>query len=78
MIDLETRIENELWSEIQTQISQAVIYEIGAHSWLEEHCPGRWYNGNYGKIMFEDERDRVMFVLRWGHDNIMTLSYDKI
>lgn len=66
--DMETHLENQIWNEIQTQIDQAVKYEIETNSWLEEHCPERWRRATDGQIQFDNEQDRIMFVLRWGHD----------
>ena len=68
--DMETRLENQIWNEIQSQIGQAVKYEIETNSWLEQHCPGRWHKATDGQIQFDDERDQVMFLLRWGHDKV--------
>jgi hypothetical protein len=66
MIDRETKLENELWRELQAQANQDLGYEFWIRPWLEEHCLGKWHRGTDGKIQFDDERDRIMFLLRWG------------
>ena len=65
---METQLENQFWNEIQPQIDQAVKYEIEIRPWLEQHCPERWHRATDGQIQFDNEQDRIMFVLRWGHD----------
>lgn len=66
----EDMIINKLSKQMKDDIDRQVMQEIGLLAWLNEHCPGRWHRATDGKITFEDERDRVMFVLRWGHDRI--------
>ena len=70
MIDMETQLENELWKELQAQANRELGYEFWICPWLEEHCPERWHRAADGKIQFDDKRDRVMFLLRWGHDKV--------
>ena len=70
MINFENQIVMALAKQMQDDIDRQVMQEIGLLAWLNEHCPGQWHRATDGKIQFDDERDRVMFVLRWGHDNV--------
>lgn len=80
MTDLETNLKIPNIQQILATRSRAVFshrvnFEKVGYSnidamreWCEENCKGLWRSETYHALyfQFEDERDAMMFMLRWG------------
>ena len=68
-------LNNILATRAKVKFAYRINFDSIAHSnldamtvWCEENCKGLWHSHNTYAIywQFEDEKDAIMFMLRWG------------